>query len=113
MVGCVCVSRLSEGRLAPQAASSSEQYARPATESLCRMRLRPCRIGDREYGHADPEMRSRVFAIDDLDGAAMGIHELEHHRKADARSLDLYARGRAAGVEGFEYAGALIGRNPG
>ena len=56
-------------------------------------------------------MRTRIFAVDDFDGAAMGVHELEHHRQADAGALDLHAGGRAAGVERLEHAGAFFGWN--
>jgi hypothetical protein len=33
---------------------------------------------------------SGVHAIDDFDGAAVRIHELEHDGQADAGALDLY-----------------------
>ncbi len=58
-------------------------------------------------------MSTRVFAIDDFDGAAMGIHEFEHHREPDARALDLHAGGRPSGVEGFEHACTLFRRDAG
>ena len=77
------------------------------------MRLRPDGIGDRQHWHADAEMRARVLAVDDFDGAAVRVHELEHHRQADAGALDLHAGGRPAGVEGFEHARALFRRNAG
>src|SRR5688572_19467541 len=60
---------------------------------LGRMRLRPRGTGDRQNRHTDAEMRAGVFAVDDFDGAAVRIHELEHHRKTDAGSLDLHSRG--------------------
>ena len=54
-------------------------------------------------------MRAWILAIDDFDGAAMGIHELEHHGQADSGALDLHARGRPAGVESLENPRAFFG----
>src|SRR5688572_24557240 len=82
-------------------------------ENLGCMRLVPGRMGGREHGHADSEMGSRIFAVDDFNGAAMGVDELEYHRQANAGALDLHAGGRTASVERFEHASAFIGRNTG
>src|SRR5687768_17461537 len=96
------------GRVPPQPATASAMPANRMT-GLCRMG--PDRMGDRQDGHADAEMRARIHAVDDLDGAAMGIDELQHDRQADAGALDLNAGGRAPRIKRFEYAGALFGGN--
>src|SRR6185295_14699148 len=110
--GSACVSRerLSTGRVPPQPArppSSSVVAPRPA-RSLCRMGLIPDGLRDRQHRHADAEVRARVLAVDDLDGAAVRIYEFEHHREADARALDLNSGGRPTGIEGLEHARAFF-----
>src|SRR4051812_30592585 len=105
------------GRMPPQPAANAITAAASsvsaACEALCRMRLAPDGLGDRQHGHADAEVRAGVLAVDDLDGAAVRIHELEHDRQADARALDLHARRGPARVEGFEHARTFVGRNAG
>src|SRR5262245_43335816 len=90
---------LSRGRLCglppPQPASPPATHAATNSVSLCRMRFGPGGIGV-EHRHADAEVRALVFAVDDLDGAAMRVHELEHDREPDARALDLHAGRRSA-----------------
>ncbi len=58
-------------------------------------------------------MGSGVFTIDDLDGATVRVHELEHHGKTDAGALDLHAGRRPAGIEGLEHARAFLRRDAG
>src|SRR6187401_310316 len=80
---------------------------------LGRMRLRPRGMGSGQDRHADSKVRARVFAVDDFDGAAVRVDELEHHGEADAGSLHLHTRGRAAGIESIEHAGAFLRRDTG
>src|SRR5262245_1057939 len=62
---------------------------------------------------ADAQVRARVLAGHDLDGAAMRLDELAHHRQPDAGALERPALGRAAGVERIEHLVALLRRDPG
>src|SRR5688572_18134019 len=111
-VGSGCVLRvLVDARQPAREAASSRVPVNAG--SLCRMRLVPNGIGGRKEGHAYAEVGSGKFPVDDLDGATMRVHELEHHGKTDARPLDLHSGGRAAGVERFENARALFLRNAG
>src|SRR5690242_464533 len=88
--GNVCESRgrLSGSAPAQPVSTTDRSAARQELASeLGRMRLRPCGMRGREDRHLDAEVRAGILPIDDLDGAAMRIDELEHDRQADSRAL--------------------------
>src|SRR5690606_14447215 len=96
--------------MTPQPARTSAPKLQ-ASAALRRMGLLRVFRGDRALRQAHTEMRARVFAVDDLDRAAMRVDELEHDGQADACALHMSARSDPARVEGVEYARALIGRD--
>src|SRR5262245_42674156 len=98
----------------PQPTRAAASQVTPAmAKSLGRMRFVPGGIGSGQHRHADAEVGARIFAVDDLDGAAVCVDELEHHGQADARTFHLHPGRRPPGVESFEYAGAFVRRDAG
>src|SRR6266850_3557383 len=97
-------------RLQPATSAAS---APAATRRSCRMR--PFLGVARELPHrqAQSKVCALELSVDDLDGAAVRVGELEHHREPDAGALDVTALGSASLVEGFEDARAILGRDAG
>src|SRR5258707_12762326 len=63
-------------------------------------------------GYANAEMRPPELTIDDLDAAAVDLHELVHDRQADSGAAHMAAR-CAPGVEGLEDMPAIGPRDAG
>src|ERR1700675_1073567 len=61
-------------------------------------------------GQADPEMSASRLRFEDLDGPAMRVHELGHHRQTDSRALHVAPLRRLALVERLEDSLALFRR---
>src|SRR5450631_3343587 len=71
------------------------------------------RLGCLAQRQTDPEVRAPRFCLENLDAAAMRVHELRDHREADSGALHVAALRGLALVKRFEYAVALFGRNAG
>src|SRR5262245_10707840 len=100
--GCGCGMRLQ-----PVRASAAPKA--PSHDGLCRMRGLTARGADGlAQRQTDAEMRARVLAVHDLDGARVRVHELDHDGQADASALDMAALGRAPLIERFENSAALL-----
>src|ERR1700722_2110842 len=75
------------------------------------MSCRKRRLGCMAQRKTDPEVRPPRLCLENLDAAAMRVHELRHHRKTDSGALYVAALRGFTLVERFEYAVALFGRN--
>src|ERR1700692_3040664 len=73
----------------------------------------PRRLGCLAQRKTDPEVRAPRLCLENLDAAAMGVHELRDHRETDPGALHMAALRGLALVKRFEYAVALFGRNAG
>src|SRR5580765_105170 len=84
-----------------------------ATSRSCRMR--PFLGMARELAHRQTQskMCALELSVDDLDGAAVGVGEFEHHRESDAGALDVTALGSAPLVEGLEDTRPILRRDAG
>src|SRR5450631_471710 len=71
------------------------------------------RLGCLAQRKTDPEVRAPRLCLENLDAAAMRVHELRDHRKADPGALHMPALHGLALVERFEDAVAFFGRNAG
>src|SRR6202166_474473 len=72
-----------------------------------------CRLGCLAQRETHPEVRAPRFCLENLDAAAMRVHELSDHRETDPGALHMPALRGLALVKRFEYAVAFFGRNAG
>src|SRR6266700_5340334 len=71
------------------------------------------RLGCLAQRKTDPEVRASRLCLENLDAAAMRVHELRYHRETDPGALHMAALRGLALVKRFEYAVAFFGRNAG
>src|ERR1700675_4872676 len=71
------------------------------------------RLGCLAQRKTNPEVRAPRLCLENLDAAAMRVHELRDHREADSGALHMAALRGFALVKRFEYAVAFLGRNAG
>src|SRR5258708_23439092 len=75
------------------------------------MSRRTGRLGCLAQRKTDPEVRAPRLCLENLDAAAMRVHELRDHRETDPGALHVAALRGFALIKRFEYAVALFGRN--
>src|SRR6266404_8090589 len=77
------------------------------------MSCRARRLGCLAQRETHPEVRAPRLCLENLDTAAMRVHELRDHRETDPGTLHVAALRGLALVKRFEYALAFFGRNAG
>src|ERR1700675_3256533 len=71
------------------------------------------RLGCLAQRKTNPEVRAPRLCLENLDAAAMRVHELRDHRETDSGTLHMAALRGLALVKRFEYAVAFLGRYAG